>query len=78
MKIFTCKSTHGYQLPVEHGMFGPRLRQVDVPVSSVRLGWGANYAVGDADATPLTAIKPIDVVQQAPVPLSRLRARSLT
>lgn len=78
MKIFTCKSTHGYQLPVDLGMFGPHLRQVDVPVSSVRHGWGANYVVRNADAAPLTAITPTDVVQQAPVPLSRLRARSLT
>ena len=76
MKITTRTCTAGLRLPVDFGMYGSRLRQIDVPVSAVRLGWGADHAVRNADAV-VNAVKPTPVVQ-APVPLSRLRARSLT
>lgn len=75
MKITTIACTPGYRLPGELGMFGARQRQIDVPVSAVRLGWGADHAVRNADAEPVSAVKP---TVQTQVPSSRLRARSLT
>lgn len=74
MKIMTIACTPGYQLPREFGVPAARVRHIDVPVSAAGLGWGANRVVRSAD---VIAVKPT-FVEQASVPLSRLRVRTLT